>query len=129
MPKKESFIINRLKSIAYAVNGACILIRTEASLQVQIVIGFIVTFAGYYYAISPTEWLIQIGVIGIVIALEGLNTAIEKLADFVHPHQHKEIGVIKDIAAGAVFLFAIIAIIMGLIIYIPKVFKIHFGLG
>jgi len=55
-----------------------------------------------------------------VISLEGVNTAIEYIADFVHPDLHSSIGRIKDIAAGAVFIGAVSAFIVALIIYIPK---------
>ncbi len=122
MLKKDSFLINRLKSIGYAFKGAFILVSTEASIKVQFFIGIIMTFAGYYFEISKTEWLIQIGTIGLIMALEGVNTAIEEIADFVHPEFHTKIGLIKDIAAGAVFIFAITAVILGCIIYIPKIF-------
>ena len=58
--------------------------------------------------------------IAIVLIAESLNTAIEKLADFIHPEHHKQIGRIKDISAGAAFFAAIFAVIIGFIIYIPK---------
>lgn len=122
MHNKESFFLNRLKSITYAFKGAFILVTTEASIKVQFFIGILMTFAGFYFKISTTEWLIQIGTIGLIMALEGINTAIEEIADFVHPDFHKKIGLIKDMAAGAVFIFATAAIIMGCIIYIPKLF-------
>lgn len=122
MPKKDSFFINRLKSIGFAFKGAFILVSTEASIKVQFFIGIIMTFAGFYFEISTTEWLIQLGTIGLIMALEGVNTAIEEIADFVHPEYHKKIGLIKDMAAGAVFIFAITAMILGCIIYIPKIF-------
>ena len=60
MPKKEHFIINRLKSIGYASKGALLLLKTEASIKIQFVIALIMTFAGFYYNISITEWMIQI---------------------------------------------------------------------
>jgi diacylglycerol kinase (ATP) len=56
------------------------------------------------------------------MSLEGLNTALEQMADFVHPDQHQQIGRIKDMAAGAVFIAAVTAVIVGLFIYIPKIF-------
>jgi len=122
MTKLSNFITNRLKSIGYAFKGAYLLITTEASLKVQFFIGIIVTIAGFYYNLSPVEWILQILTLGTIMALEGINTAIEEMADFVHPDQHKKIGLIKDLAAGAIFIFAIAAIIIGFIIYFPKVF-------
>ncbi|MGY0392627.1 diacylglycerol kinase [Bizionia sp. KMM 8389] len=122
MLKKESFITNRLLSVKYAAKGAFILVTTEASIKVQFCIGIIMTIAGFYFQISTTEWLIQTLTIGLIMALEAVNTAIEEIANFVHPNYHKKIGLIKDLSAGAVFIFAITAVIIGGIIYIPKVF-------
>ena len=122
MNKLSNFITNRLKSIGYAFKGAYLLITTEASIKVQFLIAIIVTVAGFYYNLSPIEWIVQILAIASIMALEGINTAIEEMADFVHPEQHKKIGLIKDLAAGAIFIFAIAAIIIGFIIYFPKVF-------
>lgn len=119
-PKKDSFLINRLKSVKYAFKGAVLLIKTEASIQVQIFISIFMTFLGFYFQINTTEWLIQVLAIGMVIGIESVNTALEKTADFVHPEFHEKIGFIKDIAAGAVFIVSIIAVICGAIIYIPK---------
>ncbi len=122
MPKKDSFFINRIKSIRYAFKGALLLLKTEASIQIQIVIAALVTFAGFYFNISPTEWIIQILAIGLVMSLEGINTALEKMADFIHPEHDHKIGFIKDISAGAVFFAAFVAVLAGLIIYYPKLF-------
>lgn len=118
--KKESFLINRIKSVGYAFKGMLILIKTEASIKVQLFIAIIITFAGFYFEISKTEWLAQLAMIGLVMSIEGMNTAVEYIADFIHPEYHKKIGLIKDVAAGAVFIAGIIAVIVAGIIYIPK---------
>lgn len=122
MQKEEPFIINRLKSVGYAFKGMLILIKTEASIKIQVCIAIIVTVAGFYFEISKTEWMAQIGLIGLVISIEGLNTAIEYIADFIHPEYHEKIGLIKDIAAGAVFIASTVAVIIAGIIYFPKLF-------
>ncbi|MFV8345714.1 diacylglycerol kinase family protein [Flavobacterium sp. ZB4P13] len=117
--KDNTFFTGRLKSVIYAIKGAVKLITTEHSIMVQFSIGILITIAGFYFGISKTEWLFQTLAIGLVLSVEGLNTAIEKIADFIHPNYHERIGFIKDIAAGAVFMAAITAIAIGLIIYIP----------
>jgi diacylglycerol kinase (ATP) len=122
MSKKESFFVNRIKSIGYAFKGSVLLLKTESNIKIQFVIGIIVIILGFYFQISSTEWILQILTIALVMSVEGLNTAIEKIADFIHPEYHKKIGFIKDVAAGAVFITAICSIIIGLIIYIPKIF-------
>ena len=76
----------------------------------------------FYFEISKTDWLFQTLAIGLVLAIESLNTAVEKIADFIHPDYHERIGFIKDIAAGAVFFAALTAITIGCIIYFPYLF-------
>lgn len=121
MPK-EPFIINRLRSIGYAFRGAILLVKTEASIQIQVVISLITIAAGCYFNITATEWMFQFFAIGLVLTAEGMNTAIEKIADYIQPNQESRIGVIKDVAAGAVLLSGVIAIIIGGFIYLPKLF-------
>ena len=121
MPK-ESFLKNRIKSVGFALKGALLLIRTEASIKIQVFIALLVTAAGFYFDISTTEWILQILSIALVLGIEGLNTAVEKLADFVQPEFDKKIGFIKDVSAGAVMLVSVAASIVGLIIYLPKIF-------
>ena len=120
MPK-ESFLKNRIKSVGFAVRGALLLIRTEASIKIQVCLGILVTLAGFYYEISSTEWIFQVLAVSLVVGIEGANTAIEKLCDFVHPDFDKKIGFIKDVSAGDVMLVSVGAIIVGLIIYLPKI--------
>lgn len=120
MPK-DSFFENRIKSVGFAFRGALHLIRTEASIKIQVVLAIMMTAAGFYFEISNTEWILQVLAIALVVGIEGANTAIEKLCDFIHPEFDKRIGFIKDISAGAVMLVSIGAIIVGLIIYLPKI--------
>jgi diacylglycerol kinase (ATP) len=118
--KDNSFFSGRLKSVSFAVKGAVKLITTEHSIMVQFCIGIIMTIAGFFLNLTTTEWLFQTLAIGLVMSIEGINTAVEKIADFIHPNFNEKIGFIKDIAAGAVFFAAITAVAIGLIIYLPK---------
>lgn len=117
----KEFLKGRFKGGITAFKGALYLIKTEASIQVQLTIAILVTIAGFVYQISPIEWMIQCFMIGLVLSAEGLNTAVEEIADFIHPNFHKKIGVIKDVAAGAVFFAAIVSLIIGVLIYYPKI--------
>lgn len=119
MKQDHTFFTGRIKSLKFALLGAYKLITTEHSIMVQFSLGVIATIAGFYFEISKTEWLFQTLAIGVVLSIEGLNTAVEKIADFIHPDFHPKIGFIKDIAAGAVFFAAITALLVGLIIYVP----------
>lgn len=122
MPK-ESFFVNRVKSVGFALRGVFRLFRTERSIQIQLGIALLVTLAGFYYQISPVEWALQCLCIGLVMGTEGVNTAIEKLADYVQPEYDEKIGRLKDISAGAVLWVSMITVVVGLLVYVPKVFQ------
>ncbi len=118
--KDNTFFSGRLKSIGYAIKGAFKLITTEHSVMVQSSLAVILIIAGFVLHISREEWMMQILAFGLVLGIESLNTAVEKIADFIHPEFHDRIGFIKDIAAGAVLFAATAAIAVGLLIYVPK---------
>ena len=122
--KDNTFFSGRFKSVGFAFHGALKLITTEHSVMVQSSLLVVMVFAGFYFGISKTDWMFQIFAFGLVLSVEGLNTAIEKIADFIHPEFHKRIGFIKDISAGAVFFAALTAIAIGCCIYIPIIFDL-----
>lgn len=117
----KSFIKSRISGLKYASRGAWLLVKREQSIQVQLFVSVVVFGAGLYFEITTTEWMFQLLAIGLVLSIEGLNTAIEEIANFVHPDFHNRIGLIKDISAGAVFFAAIIAVIIAAIIYTPYI--------
>ena len=117
--KDNSFVTGRFKSMGFAVKGAFKLITTEHSVMVQSSLAIVMIIAGFWFDISRTDWMFQIFAFGVVLSIEGLNTAVEKIADFVHPDFHERIGFIKDIAAGSVFFAALTAIAIGFLIYLP----------
>jgi diacylglycerol kinase (ATP) len=118
--RDKRYVSGRLKSLRFAFQGAIKLLTTEHSVMTQAAIGAAMVAAGFYFNISLTEWMVQTLAMGLVLGVEGLNTAIEKIADFIHPAYHEKIGFIKDISAGAVFFAALTAIAIGLMIYVPK---------
>jgi diacylglycerol kinase (ATP) len=117
---EDGFVKGRLRSFRYAFRGAWLLIRTEHSIMVQLFIALLVCAGGFFADLSATEWMLQILAISIVLTAEALNTAIEKLCDFVHPDHSEHIGRVKDISAGGVTFAALGAVLVGLIIYLPK---------
>ncbi|TRO65236.1 diacylglycerol kinase family protein [Christiangramia sabulilitoris] len=119
---KNSFLGKRIRGGGYAIKGAWLLLKHEPSIQVQFIISIFVCLTGWYFDITRSEWIFQFLAIGLVMAAEGLNTALEAMADFVHPDFHSKIGHIKDVAAGAVFIAALIAVIIAAFIYIPYIF-------
>jgi len=121
LQKNKSFVSGRIASVKYACIGFKKLITTEHSIMCQLTGLLLASCAGFYFNISSTEWLIQTFAFFLVLSIEGLNTAVEKIADFIHPEFHKKIGEIKDIAAGAVTFAALGTFIILAIIYIPKI--------
>jgi diacylglycerol kinase (ATP) len=124
MIQDKRFVSGRIKSIGFAVKGAFKLVSTEHSIMVQFSIMLLMIFAGFYFHISSIEWMLQVLAFGLVLGIEGVNTAVEKIADFIHPEFHDRIGFIKDIAAGAVLFAATSALTVGALIYVPKLFNL-----
>ncbi len=120
----DGFIRGRIRSMKFALKGMWLLITTEDSIKAQLTFGLIATLLGFYFEISINEWIIQCLLIGMVLVAEALNTAIEKVADFIHPDYHEKIGFIKDIAAGAPAFAAFTSLIVACIIYLPKIIVI-----
>ena len=116
----------QLRSFGYAAQAhhqrsVCIrcCIGKEQNLSFHLIATAVVVIAGFVLGITRMEWMIIILCIGVVIAAELFNTAIEKLVDLVSPQQHPVAGQVKDIAAGAVLVCAATAAIIGLIVFIP----------
>lgn len=117
---KDGFVKQRLKSVKYAFIGFWILVTSEDSIKVQLGVGFIAVILGFYFDISSVEWMMQTLAIGLVLVAEAANSAIEEIADFIHPEFHEKIGKIKDIAAGIPTFAALVSLVVAGLIYIPK---------
>lgn len=121
--KKDGFIIGRIRSLKFAFKGLWILVSTEDSIKAQLFFALIATILGFYFDISAMEWAVQFLSIGLVLVAEAANSAIEEVADFIHPEFHVKIGLIKDIAAGAPTFAALISLVIAGIIYIPRIIE------
>ena len=95
--------------------------KEEPNFRIHVVATIMVIAAGLYFKLSTTEWLAIVIVIGLVLLTELLNTAIENIADFISPERHEKIKTIKDIAAAAVLISTIVALMVGLLIFVPKI--------
>ncbi len=105
------------RSFRFAGQGILDLFRFENNAKVHLLIAVLVAVGGFYLQLSRVEWAIILTQVGLVWAAEAFNTAIEKLCDFVSPGIHPQIKAIKDMASGAVLILAIVAVIIGLIIF------------
>jgi diacylglycerol kinase (ATP) len=115
-----------LRSFQFAGQGIIDLFRFENNAKVHLLLAGIVVVAGFYLQLNSTEWAIILTQIGLVWAAEAFNTAIEKLCDFVSPDRHPQIKAIKDLSSGAVFILAITAVAVGLIIFGSRLLEIVF---
>ena len=109
----------QLRSFGYAWNGIRNCVGKVQNLSFHLIATVVVIITWVVLKITRTEWIAVVLCIGMVIAAELFNTAIEKLVDLVSPEQHPIAGQVKDIAAGAVLVCAVAAAIIGLIIFIP----------
>lgn len=112
----------RLKSFQYAFNGLRVLFYEEANARIHLVAAIAVILLGLLLKITAPEWLIILFCIALVFICEIINTAIENLCDFISPEKHELIKKTKDLAAAAVLIAAVFSVVVGLIIFLPKVF-------
>jgi diacylglycerol kinase (ATP) len=123
--KQQNFSIKkRIRSFGYALNGLKILVREEHNARIHLFATICVVVAGIALKISETEWIAVVFAIGLVIALEAINSSIENIADFVSPEKHNWIKKIKDLSAAGVLIGSIAAAVVGFIIFIPKILSL-----
>ena len=115
---------NLITSFKYAFQGVFSAIKTERNLKIHISIMILVIIAGIFLKISKMEWIICIILFGLVIGGEMLNSEIETVVEIAMPVINRISKFAKDVAAGAVLIFAISSAIIGLIIFIPKIIAI-----
>lgn len=115
MIKKE---IKRFRDAFY---GLWVLCTREVHGRFHALAFVAVVSAGICFHISAGAWTAILLASGLVISMEALNTAVEKMADFVHPDHHDDIRIIKDLAAGAVLWAAIIALAVACFVFVPKI--------
>lgn len=120
--KKQFSIKKRLKSFTYAGRGVGKFIRREHNAWIHCTVMVLIICAGFFFKISRMEWIGILLCIGLVLAAEAFNTAIERIVDLVSPQHHPLAGDAKDIAAGAVLICAAISVIVGAIIFLPYLF-------
>ncbi len=114
----------RIKSFSYAFKGIATLFTTQPNARVHAFVLTLVIGAGFYFKIERTEWLSITLVAALVLSAEAMNTAIEFVVDLASPDYHPLAGKAKDVAAAAVLLAAFGAVIVGLIIFLPRLLAV-----
>ena len=115
---------DRIKSFSFALKGIKLLFRHEHNAWIHCTLAIFAIGLGWYFQVSSTEWMFIVVSIAMVLSAEAFNTAIEKMADFIQPDQDQRIEHIKDISAGAVLFAAFTALVVGLLIFLPKIFSV-----
>lgn len=118
----EAFsVVKRAKSFKHAFRGIYVLMRTEHNMWLHVLAAAITIFLGFFFKVSPLEWVGLITAMGIVVVAEAFNTAIEFDMDLTSPEYHPFARDTKDVAAAAVLLAVITSVAIGLVILLPKI--------
>ena len=118
--KSNQFTVHgRLRSFRFAGEGIFSFLQREHNAMLHFMATIAVITLGVLTGLSTGEWIAILLSIGLVWVAEMFNTCIEKLIDFIAPGYHQQIKFIKDVAAGAVLVAALIALAIGLIVFIP----------
>lgn len=112
-----------MKPFIDAIRGIGVLFSTQRNALIHLALLVVVVALGISCKISPLEWCAVALAAGLVLAAEALNTAVEFLADAVHPEQNPLVGKSKDVAAGGVLLAAVAAVAVGVIIFAPRLLE------
>lgn len=123
--KKNFSIIARAKSFANAFRGLAIMIRTQHNAWVHVAAAFVACILGFAFQISLIEWALLVFSMGFVLAAETFNTAMEIDIDLTSPTYHPYARDTKDVAAGAVLIAVIVALVIGCIIFVPKIIAFY----
>ena len=124
--KRQKGIKKFFHSFTYPIKGLKYAYRNEQNIAVDVGIALLVIVFSFIFRVSLIEAAILALTIGLVIACELINTAIEATVDLVTEDYHPLAKVAKDTSAAAVFVFAIVSVIVGLIIFLPKVIDLLF---
>lgn len=112
-------LVRLAKSFKYAINGVRITLREEQNFRVHMVSGVLVALIGWALHIEALEWVALVIVSGLVLLAEMVNTIFERIVDVLKPRIHPFAEVVKDMMAATVVLAVFVAVIVGLIIFVP----------
>ncbi|MFF2447594.1 diacylglycerol kinase family protein [Neobacillus sp. NPDC058068] len=116
--------ISFISSLSYAISGVNIALKAERNMRIHFISSIIVLLGSYYFSITKIEWLFILFAIGGMFALELVNTAIERVVDLVTGEYHPLAKQAKDLAAGAVLVYAVLSVAIGMIIFFPYILNL-----
>jgi len=109
------------KSMKHAIDGIIYAIKSERNFQIHLILLTFTVIVGLFFSITTIEWLVIITISSMVLFAELINTAIERMLDWLEPNHHDVVKIVKDLCAGAVLVCSIGAFIIGMIIFIPYI--------
>ena len=119
--KKAWSIVKRAQSFTHAFRGIRLFWAMTPNARIHVFAMIVVVLSGFYFEISSFEWIALILVMGFVLVAEAFNTAIEIDINLASPEYHPYARDTKDVASGAVLLAAIVALVVGFIVFLPKI--------
>ncbi|MFA5158408.1 MAG: diacylglycerol kinase family protein [Patescibacteria group bacterium] len=124
MTYKKFSLVKLFNSFMYASRGIVNLLRSEQNARIHLVYAIVVAVLAYIFSISRLEAIILFFAVVLVIAMEVINTAMEKMLDIVKPESSKSVEFIKDSMAGAVLIASIIALVVTILVFLPYLNKL-----
>ncbi len=121
MIKKTKKLINSFK---YAFQGIITSFKAERNMKIHILVMVLIIIAGIVFKVSSLDWIILVIMFALVISAELFNTTIETVVDMITTEKNEKAKIAKDISAGAVLVLAIGSVIVGLIIFVPKIMEL-----
>ena len=116
------YIKKRINSFRCAFQGINSLFKETPNFLIQLAGAIVVLLMGLFFRISNVEWLILVLLIGCILSLEAINSALENLSDYTCKKEiHPTIKKVKDLSAAAVLIMAMAALVVGVTIFLPRI--------
>jgi len=112
------------RGFSYAVKGLMLAVTTQLNFRVQLILAVITVLAGAWLRLRKWEWAALILCIGTVLAAEAINTALEEITNVIYPEYDLRAAKIKDLAAAAVLIVCLAAVVLALLIFLPKIARL-----
>ena len=119
--KRDSYLVHQYKSFNWATGGVIYSFTKGTHLKIETAAAIIAIILGFIYSISSSEWLVLVLIISAILSAETMNTAVEEACDVLHPEHHPGARLAKHCAAGAVLILSIAALVIGAVIFVPKI--------
>ncbi len=122
--KKERPFSGLVRSFGFAFQGLFYVIRTQRNMRIHLLAGLLVILAAFFFKVSAGEWAALLAIMALIYALEMVNTVIEAVVDLITPEFHPLAKIAKDVAAGSVLMASIMAVGIGIIVFLPRLIQL-----